>query len=144
MGNRRKAREYAVQILFHMEYNPGNPDETFEWIAENLDIPDNVRPFSKKLVCGACENKPYIDELIKEASKNWRLERMSKVDRSILRMSVFEILFIEDIPRKVSINEAVELAKKYGTAESGAFINGVLDNIKREGPGDRQTDEKKE
>jgi N utilization substance protein B len=129
MGNRRKARELAVQILFHMEYNPGDPDETFELICENLNAPNRVRPYSKQLVCGVCKNIENIDRLIKESSKNWRLERMSRVDRSILRMSVFEIFFLESIPRKVSINEAVELAKKYGTDESGAFINGVLDNI---------------
>lgn len=136
MGNRRKARELAVQILFHMEYNPGDPDETFELICENLNTPNRIRPYSKQLVCGVCENIENIDRLIKESSKNWRLERMSRVDRSILRMSVFEIFFLEGIPRKVSINEAVELAKKYGTDESGAFINGVLDNIQWVEPND--------
>lgn len=144
MGKRRKARELAVQILFHMEYNPGDPDETFELICENLDIPSRVRPFSKILVCGVCENIKYIDRLIKKSSKNWRLERMSRVDRSILRMSVFEIFFLEDIPRKVSINEAVELAKIYGTDDSGAFINGVLDNIRWQEPDDYLLDGNKD
>ena len=129
MGNRRKARELVTQILFHMEYNPGNPDKSFELICENFNAPKSLRAFSKNLVHGVSENRNRIDKLIKKASKNWRLERMSRVDRSILRLSVYEMLFMEDIPHKVSIDEAVELGKKYGTEESGAFINGVLDNI---------------
>lgn len=129
MGNRRKARELVTQILFHMEYNSGNPDNSFELICENFNAPKPLRAFSKDLVRGVCEKRSHIDEIIKKASKNWRLERMSRVDRSILRLSVYEMLFMENIPHKVSIDEAVELGKKYGTEESGAFINGVLDNI---------------
>lgn len=129
MGNRRKARELVTQILFHMEYNPGNADKSFELICENFSAPKSLRAFSKELVRGVCENRNHIDKLIKKASKNWRLERMSRVDRSIIRLSVYEMLFMENIPHKVSIDEAVELGKKYGTEESGAFINGVLDNI---------------
>ena len=129
MGNRRKARELVTQVLFHMEYSPGNPDKSFELICENFNAPKSLKTFSKELVRGVCENKSRIDKLIKKASRNWRLERMSRVDRSILRLSVYEMLFMENIPHKVSIDEAVELGKKYGTEESGAFINGVLDNI---------------
>ena len=129
MGNRRKARELVTQILFHMEYNPGNPDKSFELVCENFSAPKSLRTFAKDLVQGICENRNHIDKIIKKASKNWRLERMSRVDRSILRLSVYEMLFVENIPCKVSIDEAVELGKKYGTEESGAFINGVLDNI---------------
>ena len=129
MGNRRKARELVTQILFHMEYNPGNPNKSFELICENFNAPKSLRAFSKELVRGVCENRNSIDDLIKKASKNWRLERMSRVDRSILRLSVYEMMFMDNIPHKVSIDEAVELGKKYGTEESGAFINGVLDNI---------------
>ena len=129
MGNRRKARELVTQVLFHMEYNSGDPDRDFELICENFNAPKSLKAFSRELVLGICENKSHIDTLIKKASKNWRLERMSRVDRSILRLSVYEMLFMENIPHKVSIDEAVELGKKYGTEESGAFINGVLDNI---------------
>ena len=129
MGNRRKARELVTQILFHMEYNPGNPNKSFELICENFNAPKSLRAFSKELVRGVCENRNSIDKLIKKSSKNWRLERMSRVDRSILRLSVYEMMFMDNIPHKVSIDEAVELGKKYGTEESGAFINGVLDNI---------------
>ena len=129
MGNRRKARELVTQVLFHMEYNPGNPDKSFDLVCENFNAPKSLRAFSKELVRGIYENRNRIDKLIKKASKNWRLERMSRVDRSILRLCVYEMLFMENIPHKVSIDEAVELGKRYGTEESGAFINGVLDNI---------------
>ena len=129
MGKRRKARELATQVLFHLEFNPGNPGDVFELICDNFKPSKSIRAFSKKLVCGVYENLEYLDELIKRSSKNWRLERMARVDRTILRIGAFEIIFLEDIPPKVSIDEAVELGKKYGTEESGAFINGVLDNI---------------
>ena len=129
MGNRRKARELAIQILFQMEFNPGDPDEICDLVCENFNPSKSIRAFSRKLVCGVRENIKYMDGLIRKSSKNWRLERMSKVDKSILRLSTYEILFMKDIPHKVSIDEAVELGKKYGTDESGAFINGVLDNI---------------
>jgi len=129
MGNRRKARELVIQILFHMEFNPGDPDEIFDLVCENFNSSRSIRTFSRRLVRGVRENIEHLDKLIRQSSKNWRLERMSIVDRSILRLAAYEILFMEDIPYKVSIDEAVELGKKYGTEESGAFINGVLDNI---------------
>src|SRR4030042_2929070 len=129
MGNRRKARELAIQILFNMEFNPGDPDEIYDLVYENFRPSRSIRVFSKKLVCGVRENIKYLDSIIRRSSKNWRLERMSVVDRSILRLASYEILFMEDIPNKVSIDEAVELGKKFGSEESGAFINGVLDNI---------------
>ena len=86
-------------------------------------------PFSKELVLGVYEKRPELDRLIIRASKNWRLERMPYVDRSILRMAAFEILYMEDVPPKVSIDEAVDIGKRFGTEDSGSFINGVLDNI---------------
>ncbi|NLD38473.1 MAG: transcription antitermination factor NusB [Desulfatiglans sp.] len=129
MGNRRKARELVTQILFFMEYSPGDPEKSFELICENFDAPKSLKAFSGELIRGISENLSHIDSLIKEASKNWRLERMSRVDRSILRLSIYEMLYMESIPYKVSIDEAVELGKRYGTEESGAFINGVLDYI---------------
>jgi len=129
MGRRRKARELAVQVLFHLEYNPGDPDKVFHLICENFGPSKSIRPFSKKLVLGVCENEKGLDTLISRSSRNWRLERMSRADRSILRLGVFEIVFMKDIPPKVTIDEAVELGKKFGTQESGAFINGILDNI---------------
>ena len=132
MGNRRKARELAVQVLFHMEFNPGDPDDTFDLICENFNKSKIIRSFSRELVRGVHVNCRYLDRLIRQSSKNWRLERMSKVDRIILRLGAFEITFMDSIPPKVSIDEAVELGKTFGTGESGAFINGILDNIYNE------------
>lgn len=112
-----------------MEFSPGNPDEVFELICEHFHAPKSIQAFSRILVRGVRENREYLDKKIRRASKNWRLERMSRVDRTILRLGAFEVLFLEDIPPKVSMDEAVELGKRYGTGESGAFINGILDNI---------------
>ena len=137
MGKRRQARALTVQVLFHMEFSPGDPDEGFRLISDSFDSPSEIRTFSRQLVLGIWENREQLDKLIAQSSKNWRLERMSHTDKNILRVGVFEMLFMNDIPPKVSIDEAVELGKKFGTEESGAFINGILDNIynqlKREG-----------
>ncbi|MBW1799280.1 MAG: transcription antitermination factor NusB [Deltaproteobacteria bacterium] len=129
MGKRRRARELAIQVLFHLEFSPGNQNDSFDLICENFSPPEDIRLFSQELVRGIYGKKRELDRLIRESSKHWRLERMSYVDRNILRLAVFEILHMEDIPPKVSIDEAVELGKKYGTEESGAFINGILDFI---------------
>lgn len=129
MGKRRRARELAIQVLFYMEFNPCDPEEGFRLICESFSPPVTTRPFSRELVLGVCENRKDLDSLISQSSKNWRLERMSYVDRNILRVGVYEILFMKDIPPKVSIDEAVEMGKRFGTEDSGAFINGVLDHI---------------
>ena len=112
-----------------MEYNPGDPEKNFDLICDNFNAARSLRLFAKELIKGISENRDYIDSLIQRSSKNWRIERMPKVDRSILRLSVYEMFFLDDIPPKVSIDEAVELGKKFGTEESGPFINGILDNI---------------
>jgi transcription antitermination factor NusB len=129
MGKRRLARELAVQVLFHLEFSPGDPSEVFDLICEDFRFRKSIRPFSKELVLGVCERREELDRMIGVASRNWRLERMSRLDKCILRLAAFEISSTNDIPPKVSIDEAVELGKKFGTHESGSFINGVLDNI---------------
>lgn len=129
MGSRRRARELAIKVLFHLEFTPGDPEEVFQLICENFGSPKSIRSFSRELVLGVCANRIELDQLISRASEHWRLERMSRVDRTILRLGAFEILVMKDIPPKVSIDEAVELGKMYGTDDSGSFINGVLDNI---------------
>ena len=129
MGKRRRARELAIQVLYHLEYNPGNPEESFDTVCKSFLPPKETRPFAKDLVLGVWRNKEDLDKLIGRASKNWRIERMSRVDRNILRIAVFEVLYMGDIPPKVSIDEAVELGKRFGTEDSGAFVNGVLDCI---------------
>jgi transcription antitermination factor NusB len=129
MGKRRHARELALKVLFHMEFNPGDPAECFDLVWGNFGLSREIQPFSRQVVLGVWENKETLDGVIGEASEHWRLERMSLVDRNILRIALFEVLFMKDVPHKVSIDEAVELGKKYGTDESGAFINGILDHI---------------
>ena len=129
MGKRRKSRELAVKVLFHIEYNHDNPKEAFDLVYEHFSQGTPAIPFSKGLVFGVCENKKVLDKVISQASRNWKITRMSQVDKSILRIAVFEILFMEEIPPRVSIDEAVELGKKYGSEDSSRFINGVLDNI---------------
>jgi transcription antitermination factor NusB len=129
MGKRRRARELAIQVLFHMEYNPGDPGESFERVCESFGPPKEIRPYSREVVVGVWENRTDLDRLISRSSKHWRVERMSRVDINILRIAIYEVLYMRDVPPKVSIDEAVELGKRYGTEESGAFINGILDHI---------------
>jgi transcription antitermination factor NusB len=129
MGLRRRARELAIQVLFHLEFTPGDPNRAFELICESFPVRESLKDFALVLILGVCEQKGILDRVIRKASRNWRVERMSKLDISILRVAAYEIIFREDIPPKVSINEAVELAKRYGSEESGSFINGVLDHI---------------
>jgi len=134
MGKRHQARELAIKVLFHLEYNPGDPADGFDLICNHFGSSAAIKPFSRQLVLGVRGNQSQIDQLISQSSKNWRLERMSCADRNILRLAVFEVLFLKEIPPKVSIDEAVELGKRYGTKESGAFINGILDHIYNELP----------
>ena len=129
MGKRRRARELAIQVLFHLDFNVDDPNKVFDLICENFNSQRSIRPFSRQLVLGVCEKMKELDGLIRKASKNWKLERMPRLDKCILRLATFEILFIEDVPPKVSIDEAVEIGKKFGSNDSGSFINGVLDNI---------------
>jgi leucyl-tRNA synthetase len=112
-----------------MEYSPGEPEAAFQLVCDSFDSPSSIRPFSKRLVLGVWEKRVDLDQTIRGSSENWRLERMSRLDRNILRLGLFELLYMKDIPPKVTIDEAVELAKQYGAEESGAFINGILDRI---------------
>jgi transcription antitermination factor NusB len=129
MGRRRRSRELAIKVLFHLEFSGNDPELTFDLICDNFGVAEEVKPFSRELVQGIYAHIKEIDELLSKASQHWRLERIAKVDRSILRIALYELLFRDDIPPKVSINEAVDLGKKYGSEESGAFINGILDKI---------------
>ena len=129
MGKRRRARELAVQVLFHLEFSLDDPNEAVDLIYDKFNSQKSIKSFSKELVSGICENKKEVDKLIRSASKNWRIDRMSYLDRSILRLATFEILFMKDIPPKVSMDEAVEIGKKFGSKDSGSFVNGLLDNI---------------
>ncbi len=131
-GNRRSGRAYALQLLYARDGDPATDvtgaavswSDTFD-----LEIEPQAQLFARELVAAASERTTEVDELITSASKNWRIDRMSRVDRNILRLGACELLAFRDVPVKVVINEAVELAKRFGTAESSAFVNGVLDRI---------------
>jgi N utilization substance protein B len=134
MGARRTGRERALQALYQLEMAEGSlPSEALAsaWAAsvdEGKPDPDAVR-FAQELVEGVQAHRAEIDLLIERHSHNWRLDRMSRIDRNVLRLGVFELKYRPDIPKKVSINEAVELGKNFGTEESSAFVNGLLDRV---------------
>jgi transcription antitermination protein NusB len=133
MGARRTGRERALQALYQLEMAPGAAAEALAsaWAAsaeEGKPDPDAVS-FARELVEGVQQHQAEIDQLIEKHSHNWRLDRMSRIDRNVLRLGVFELKYRPDIPKKVSINEAVELGKNFGTEESSAFINGLLDRV---------------
>ena len=128
MGTRRQARESALKMLYQFEMSGQDPNVLIG--SEVMgDLTADVTEFAADLVKGVRENLDEIDWLISAHSTNWKLTRMAAVDKNILRMAVFELKSCPDIPTKVAINEAVEIAKKYGSSESGAFVNGILDNI---------------
>jgi transcription antitermination protein NusB len=144
MGTRRRAREFALQMLYQLDVQQQLSDEqaigmfwrnfaaTAE--AEGAMAPDlgEIQPFAEKLVRGVRENLVELDAQIQSASKNWRLERMARVDRNLLRLALYELKHVDDVPAKVAINEAIEIAKRYGTSESSAFVNGILDRCREE------------
>ena len=130
MGNRRRARELALQALFYMDINQRFSKEKFELFCANFDPPQNTYAFFEILVCGVIDKLAELDRMIESYSMNWKLGRMACVDRNILRIAAFEMLYCDDIPPKVTINEAIEIAKRFGTEDSGAFINGIVDSIR--------------
>lgn len=127
---RRTAREFALQILYQSEVLSLPPWEVIpEFFREHSELPE-ICEYAKTLACGVGEHSKAIDAAITKASEHWRVSRMSEVDRNILRISAYEMLFSTEVPREVCIDEAIEIAKKYGTEESAAFVNGVLDHLK--------------
>jgi N utilization substance protein B len=157
MGQRREARERAVQFLFQSDVNP--PDNLEEslahfWASQRAQaIADekgpamwgevrpfepptaaetSIRLFAEPLIRGVLENREKIDEEIRKYAQNWDMRRMAVVDRNILRLAIYEMLFRDDIPPVVSINEAVDIAKKFSTEDSGKFVNGLLDRVRGE------------
>jgi N utilization substance protein B len=129
---RRKAREYALQILFQLDIRKEKPSATvLKHFWAEYDPDDEVKAFTEELVKGTYKHLVKINDLVHRCAKNWSLERMAVVDRNVLRMAVYEILYRMDIPTSVTINEAIEISKKFGTDESGAFVNGILDRVAR-------------
>ncbi|EAC8233259.1 transcription antitermination factor NusB [Listeria monocytogenes] len=121
---RREAREKALQALFQIELNEMSLDQAIKNIME-----DEQDDYMEKLVEGVMANKAEIDAIIEPNLDNWRMDRLSKVDLSLLRLSVYEIEYLDDVPNRVSLNESIEIAKIYSDEKSSKFINGVLANI---------------
>lgn len=129
MGSRRKARELALQMLFQFDVSGNTPPVILTTFEDLQRVKPNVRDFAARVFEGTVRNIDSIDAMIVQQAVNWRLERMAVVDRNIIRMSVYEFLHESDTPKLVIIDEAVEIAKKFGTQKSSQFINGVLDGI---------------
>lgn len=133
MGARRKGREAALKALYSLEFlkDPAaDRNEALEHVwSSMLELPDETRGFAEGLVAGVLAVWDEVNTLMGETSRRWKVERMALIDRNILRLATYEIRYRTDIPVKVSINEAIEIAKKFGSAESPAFVNGILDRI---------------
>ena len=126
---RRAARELALKALFARDLGSSDPYAVLEQLCEEESAAKGVRDFSKMLVEGVLQQQEAIDQVISRNAIEWDLERMAGVDRNIMRIAFFELLYYVKIPKPVAINEAVELAKKYGGDESARFINGILGNV---------------
>lgn len=132
MLKRRGGRELAFKLLFQLDVGGGNPTEVIRMARLDSETTVDVRQFAEDLALGAWEKRREIDPFIVKYASGWTLERMANADRNLLRLAMYEIMYREDIPHKVSINEALELAKSYSTAESSKFINGILGSFSKE------------
>ena len=129
---RTRARELAVQALYMLDQRGAEVADYIDDFIGNSDHDAHVRDYATKLVVGIRRNRKEIDGRISAVAENWDLYRMAVIDRNILRVACFEMLHLDDIPPKVAINEAIDIAKNYSTEESGSFVNGILDKIKQE------------
>ncbi|MEA3286999.1 MAG: transcription antitermination factor NusB [Candidatus Marinimicrobia bacterium] len=129
MQERRRAREFVVQVSYAHEIQDDNLDQTFNLLADNADLTEDLLKFARELVNGIMAHRQEYDELIASKSRNWDLTRIALIDRLILRMALTEFFYFKDIPPKVSISEAIEIAKVFSTDESSSFVNGILDAI---------------
>lgn len=149
MGVRRKARECALQVLFAQERGPMRASALAAF-WDDAAAPTEARRYAERLVHLVTDHRGAIDGAIARAAENWTLERMSRVDRNLLRVAVAELFFVEDVPMRVALDEAIEIAKRFGGEDSGRFVNGILDRIARDAPakgaaaGDGDADEPSE
>ena len=132
MTTRRFGREWAVQFLFQHDFNAGDTDRALEdfWALQNVD--QEARPFAAELIRGVLDHLHELDERIQTYADHWEVKRMNAVDRNAMRLALFEMLFRPDIPPVVSINEAVDIAKRFSSNESGKFVNGILDRARKD------------
>ncbi len=130
MTRRSRGREIALQVLYQIEQNPGMPfTEVHQFINRRSLGEQKLVEFTAALIAGVREHQTRIDAMIQEVAENWRLDRMAAIDRNILRLGAYEVLFCPEVPAKVAINEALELAKRYSTSQSSRFVNGILDRV---------------
>ncbi|NOX25399.1 MAG: transcription antitermination factor NusB [Deltaproteobacteria bacterium] len=129
MGIRRKSRELALQSLYQAEMNGGEIMAQLALLCDNFHSVKEAVPYATTLLTGIQNNYSDIDKIISQYAKNWRPNRMSVIDRNLLRIGVFEVFFAEDVPSSVAINEAIEVAKRFSTDDSASFINGILDAV---------------
>jgi N utilization substance protein B len=129
MGARRKARELALQMLYQFDLSGNGPDIIIEMFEDLQKSKTNTREFAEKIFRGTVAHIPDIDGMIQAQADNWRISRMAVVDRNIIRMSIYEFLHETETPKLVVIDEAIEIAKKFGNDKSSQFINGILDGI---------------
>jgi N utilization substance protein B len=129
MRRRRKAREIALQVLYQIDVLNIDAGKAVDLFWSNFSAPEEARKYSTELIEGTCSHRQEIDRLISSCSENWSLERMARVDRNILRLAVYELLYCRNVPPKVTLNEAIDLGKDYGSENSGSFINGILDAL---------------
>jgi len=129
LGRRRRSREFALQVLYQIEIAKQDAIKVVAQFQDHFFIGAERDDFLERLVLGVSKHRQEIDRLIEQYSENWRLDRMNIIDRNILRMAAFELLYCKDIPPKVTLNEAIDLGKRYGTDDSGGFLNGILDRI---------------
>ncbi len=129
MGKRRKARESTLQILFQLEFDDSQLDKAISKFLENKKADKEEKELCTRLICGIAANQGEIDKIIQSASENWRIARMAIVDKNILRMAAYELLYDKDLAPAIIINEAIEIAKKYSSEQSATFINGILNAL---------------
>ena len=131
LRKRTQARECALQILYQYEMNPEPMPEILKkfWSQQEEVFAEDIRAFAERLALGTIENQAEIDRVLERYADNWELSRMAMIDRNIMRFATYELLYLADVPPKVTINEAVNLAKKFSQEESGKFVNGILDKI---------------
>lgn len=134
MGSRRRGREAALQILYQLDGTDASASQATRMYFAHLSTSDEGRDFAEKLVERYAEQRERIDAIIRDVSHHWRLERMSRVDRNILRLGIAELMLGEEVPRRVTLNEMVELAKRFGAEGSTGFVNGILDRVAQELP----------
>jgi N utilization substance protein B len=132
LRRRRKSREFALQVLYQLNITKQEAITALTRFQEHFSPDGEADEFLEHLVLGVLEHCQEFDRLIEQYSENWRLDRINMIDRNILRMALFELLYCEGIPPKVTLNEAIDLGKRYGSEDSGSFINGILDRIQNE------------